>query len=252
MNQQPTVRGTPRTVVLTLQRFILLLARYWFLIAMLLTGAILASGFLAPAFMAEGQPQAGEAIYRFLAPHNHQLPQRSYFLFGRTGGVQTYSLEELLAFGANPRNLQNFVGSAEIGYKTALNHRMIAIFTGIFIGGMMWVLTGQRLRLSFIWFLPFALPLIFDGLSHMVSENSGEGFRQSNTWAVTLTGGGLPASFYSGTTFGTLNWLLRTVTGLLFGLGLAWFLFPYLARRFMSIRLRLEPRLKKIATAEKV
>ena len=245
MDQQTTVSQNTRTIVITLQKLILFLARYWFFIAILLTGAMLALGFLAPAFMVEGQPQAGQAIYRFLAPHNHQLPQRSYFLFGQNSTIQTYSLEQVLQFGADPYNLQNFIGNPEIGYKTALNHRMIAIFTGIFIGGIIWAVAGQRPQLSFIWFLPFALPLIFDGLSHMVSENSGEGFRQGNAWAVTLTGRGFPASFYEGTTFGTLNWLLRTVTGLLFGLGLAWFLFSYLAHRFLAVRLKLEPKLKK-------
>jgi uncharacterized membrane protein len=189
--------------------------------------------------------QAGQTIYRFLAPHNHQLPQRSYFLFGQNSLVQTYSREQVLQLGADPYNLQGFIGNPEIGYKTALNQRMIAIFTGIFIGGLIWAIAGQRPQLSFIWFLPFALPLIFDGLSHLVSENSSEGFRQSNAWAAALTGGGFPASFYVGTTVGTLNWLLRTVTGLLFGLGLAWFLFSYLARRFLAVRLKLEPKLKK-------
>jgi len=246
MTQQPAPSPALRTIVITLQKAVLWLARYWYFIAMLLTAAILAAGVLAPALMAEGYPDAGQRIYRFLRSQNHQLPQRSYFLFGEAGAIRSYSLEQVLNFGAAPQHLEDFVGNAEIGYKTALNHRMIAIFVGIFVGGLIWGLNRQRPQLSFIWFLPLALPLIFDGLSHMISEASGEGFRQSNAWAVTLTANAFSQTFYQGTTTGTLNWLLRTVTGLLFGLGLAWWLFSYLSRRFIAVRLQLEPRLRKI------
>ncbi|GAF90805.1 unnamed protein product, partial [marine sediment metagenome] len=47
-----------------------------------------------------------------------------------------------------------------------------------------------------------------------------------------------------GTTIGTLNWLLRTLTGTLVGLGTAWFIFPYLAEGFGDIRRQLELRLR--------
>jgi hypothetical protein len=246
MIQQNTPSPAIRTIVISLQKAVLLLARHWYFVAMLLTIAILAAGFLAPAFMAEGYPEAGQRIYRFLRSQNHQLPQRSYFLFGKAGAVQSYSLEQVLEFGAEDERLEDFVGNAKVGYKTALNHRMIAIFVGIFIGGLIWGLNRQRPQLSFIWFLPLALPLIFDGLSHMISEGSGEGFRQTNAWAVAITANAFSQIFYQGTTVGTLNWLLRTVTGLLFGLGLAWWLFSYLSRRFMAVRLQLEPSLRKI------
>jgi uncharacterized membrane protein len=195
--------------------------------------------------MAAGQPDTGRAIYGFLAPHNHQLPQRSYFLFGRAGGVQTYPIEQLVAQGANPNNMEAFLGNPEIGYKMALNHRMTAIFVAILVGGIAWGLARGRPRLSLIWFLVMTFPLLLDGFSHMLSENSGQGFRASNDWAVTLTGGLLPATFYTGATIGSLNWLLRTLTGLIFGLGLAWFLYTYLSNRFMAIRRRLEPKLRK-------
>jgi hypothetical protein len=79
----------------------------------------------------------------------------------------------------------------------------------------------------------------------MFSENSGLGFRADNAWAVSLTGGALPAWFYEGTTLGSLSWLLRTITGLLFGLGLVWFLFSYFSFRFGAIRAKLEPKLSK-------
>ena len=85
-------------MVILLQKSILLLARHWFLVAILLAWVVLGLALLAPALMAAGQPEAGQAIYRFLAPHDHQLPQRSCFLFG-PHGIDTYSLEQVLAWG---------------------------------------------------------------------------------------------------------------------------------------------------------
>src|SRR5688572_27666902 len=101
-NSRPPVGGFTRTTLIFLQKVILFLARYWFLLANLVTLTILAAALLAPTFMSLGWPEAGQALYRFLAPHNHQLPQGSYFLFGPQA---SYSLEEILAFGADPQNL---------------------------------------------------------------------------------------------------------------------------------------------------
>ena len=246
MTERTVVTGRKRQLVIFLQKLILVLATYWYFVAIMSAVVILALAFLAPAFMSTGQIETGQAIYRLLAPHDHQLPQRSYFLFGEDGGIHTYSLAQILAWGADENNLRAFVGNAKIGYKTGLNHRMIAIFTGLCIGGLIWQLAGERPRLRFIPFLLLALPLLLDGLSHMSSESSGAGFRQTNLWAVRLTGGVFSATFYQGTTVGSLNWLLRTATGLLFGLGLAWYLFTYLSHRFAAIRRELEPKLRRI------
>ena len=234
-------------LVIFLQKSILVLARHWFLVAILLAWLILALAFLAPAFMAEGQPAAGQAIYRILAPQDHQLPQRSYFLFSKNGIVHSYSLEQILAWGATPNDLRVFVGNSEIGFKMGLNHRMAAIFTAIVIGGVIWGIAGRRPRLGPIMFTLLTLPLLIDGFSHMLSENSGQGFRESNAWAVTLTQGGCSAMFYEGSTIGSLNWLLRTVTGLLFGLALVWFLFTYLTVQFEEIQTKLEAKFQKVA-----
>jgi uncharacterized membrane protein len=243
--QQRLAPGPGRDIIIFLQKSILLLARFWYPIALLLAWIILGSAFLAPALMSAGFTEAGQSIYDFLAPHDHQLPQRSYFLFGESG-LDTYSLEQVLDWGADPQNLRAFVGNAEIGYKMALNQRMTAIFVAIVSGGFIWGFARTRFRLRRIGFILLTLPLLLDGISHMISDNSGAGFRDSNAWAVALTGGVFPTTFYEGATFGTLNWLLRTVTGLLFGFGLVWFLFTYLAGRFDPIRAKLEPKLRRM------
>ncbi len=244
--QGPVAPGSLRTFVIFLQKTILTLARHWFLVANVISGTILALGFLAPAFMSAGLTDTGQPFYNFLAPHNHQLPQRSYFLFSQAGGIQTYSLEQIIAAGADPENLQAFVGNPELGFKMALNHRMVAILMAIFLGGLGWGLAKGRPRLSLIWFILLMLPLLVDGFSHMRSESSGLGFRETNAWAIRLTGGAFTDEFYEGSTIGSLNWWLRTVTGALFGLGFVWFLFTYFLVRFRAIRAQLEPKLRRI------
>jgi hypothetical protein len=246
MAEKRVVAGPARALVIAAQRSILVLARAWYFVAMMAATVILALAFLAPAFMSTGQPAAGLAIYRVLAPHDHQLPQRSYFLFSADGGVRSYSLEQILGWGADPDNLRAFVGNAEVGYKMALNHRMTAIFIGLCLGGLIWKLAGERPRLRLIPFICLTMPLLLDGFSHRSSEILGDGLRDANQWAVILTSGVFSTAFYEGSTIGSLNWLLRTVTGLLFGLGLAWYLFTYLSDRFGAVRRELEPRLRRI------
>lgn len=244
-DNQIFVTGRTRAAVINVQKFILFLARYWFLVANLLALLVLALGLFAPALMSEGMTGAGQRVYAILAPHNHQLPQRSYFLFSRAGGIQTYSRAQILAWGADPQNLEAFVGNEEIGFKTGLNQRMIAIFVAILAGGLGWGLAGERPRLNRYWLIGLALPMLVDAISHMISENGEIAFRENNVWAVWLTGGMFVPSFYEGTTVGTLNWLLRNLTGVLFGLGLVWVLYAYLSAKFKPVRARLEPRLRR-------
>jgi len=230
---------------LFLNRAVLWLARHWELVANGLFALVLGGAILAPALMSAGLTDAGQAVYRLYAPHDHQLPQRSYFLFSPQGGVRSYSLTQVLAWGGDPRNLRAFVGNPGIGFKTALNHRMLAIFIGLLAGGLLWSSTYLQPRITPFRLALFSFPMFLDALSHMFSEHGPFPFRQGNVWAVWLTGGAFPAEFYTGTTIGTLNWGLRTLTGLLFGLGTVWYLFAYLDRRFAAIRRVLEPRLRK-------
>lgn len=236
--------STGRRLVIFLQTGVWWLSKFWAPVAIFLAGAVLALALLAPTFMSEGYTGAGQTIYGWLAPHDHQLPQRSYFLFAPDGLVHGYSLEQVLAWGADPDNLRAFVGNPDIGYKMGLNHRMTAIFVGIFFGGLFWVLAGERPKVGPFLFILMMMPLLVDGFSHRASETN-MGYRNANQWAVALTGGVFGPDFYPGTTIGTLNWWLRTLTGLLFGLGLVWFLFTYFAIRFAAVRRQLEPKLRR-------
>ena len=238
--------GSNRSLVVFLQLGVWWLSRFWLPLALLLAIGMLTLAMLAPALEAEGYTDAAQTVYRWLAPHDHQLPHRSYYLFGQQGWIRSYSLEQILSWGADADNLRAFTGNEEIGFKMGLNHRMTAIFVGIVVGGLIWTFAGGRPRVGGTAFLLMTLPLLVDGFSHMASDLNGNGYRQVNLWAVWLTGNFFSPTFYQESTIGTLNWWLRSVTGLIFGLGLVWFLFTYMSYRFTLIQLKLEPKLRKV------
>lgn len=76
----------------------------------------------------------------------------------------------------------------------------------------------------------FILPLAIDGTTHLISDFAGvtAGFRYTNLWLANLTGHVFPADFYAGDTLGSFNSWMRIVTGLVFGLGFAGFVFPFI------------------------
>ncbi|MBC8255490.1 MAG: DUF2085 domain-containing protein [Ardenticatenia bacterium] len=245
MSEGVYATGRTRDLVMAIDRIILKVTRHWLLVVYASLGLYIGLAALAPLLMAANVGGLGQAIYRFYSFQCHQLPQRSYYLFGQMGAIQTYSLDQVLAQGGDPNNLRAFIGNPEMGFKLAIAQRLTAIYTALFLGGLLWGLFGRRLpRLGMLGYLLFVLPMALDGGSHMVSEVTRLGFRESNAWAEWLTGGLAAAPFYVGTTIGTLNWLLRTLTGTLLGLGTAWFIFPYLAEGFGDIRRQLEIRLR--------
>jgi hypothetical protein len=74
------------------------------------------------------------------------------------------------------------------------------------------------------------LPITVDGGTHMLSDLAGigQGFRDSNQLLAALTNNALSASFYAGDALGSFNSWMRIITGLLAGLGIVWFVFPYI------------------------
>jgi hypothetical protein len=92
---------------------------------------------------------------------------------------------------------------------------------------------GSLTPISFQFFLLLLLPIALDGLTHMANDLiygvSGDGFRDTNVWLSWLTGSTFPG-FYAGDHFGTFNWWMRLVTGLLAAWAVAFFVFPWMDR----------------------
>jgi uncharacterized membrane protein len=76
------------------------------------------------------------------------------------------------------------------------------------------------------------IPIASDGITHAISDLSGIGlgFRDTNSWLAALTDYRFLRSFYAGDAMGSFNSLTRLITGLLAGLGIVWFAFPYVFR----------------------
>jgi uncharacterized membrane protein len=222
---------------LTSQRVAYLISRNWIVPFALLTGAYVGLPLLAPVLMHWGWTGAGKAIYLVYFFLCHQLPERSYFLFGPK---VTYSLAEIQAAWKptlNPLVLRQFIGNPQLGWKVAWSDRMVSIYTSTLIFGLAWYALRRRLkRLPWWGLVLFLLPMTLDGSTHFLSDLSGlgQGFRYTNPWLVTLTHNSLPLTFYVGDALGSFNSWMRLLTGLLFGIGVAWFGFPYLDEVFVE------------------
>jgi uncharacterized membrane protein len=101
--------------------------------------------------------------------------------------------------------------------------------------------------LSFWKFAILLLPMAIDGATHMVSDLAGigRGFRDTNVWLQILTNNTLSMAFYQGDALGSFNSWLRLITGILFGIALVGFAYPYINDSFADIVRRSEATLVK-------
>jgi uncharacterized membrane protein len=211
--QQP-VTGWKRDLVLFTDRQIYHLSRHWLAVFIFLVGLYIALPILAPVLMAKGAPEVGRWIYVLYRPACHQLPERSFFLFG---AKPVYTLDELWALGAVDRSddifvRQRFVGNPEVGFKVAICERDIALYGGMFLASIAFGLVRKRLRpLSLIIFGLCLLPMAIDGGTQLIL------LRES-------------------------TWLLRVLTGWLAGVASVWLVYPHLERAFAEVRLQANER----------
>ncbi len=212
------------------QRFFASLAKHWLVILNVLLGIWVTLPFMAPVLMKFQYFGAARAVYQFYSLQCHQLPQRSYFMFGER---VTYWLDEIggVSGAKTLWGLRNFVGNERMGYKVAWSDRMVSLYTSIFIGSVVFMLWRKRMHPLSIAVVALAmLPLVIDGGAHMISDlqGIGRGFRDSNLWLSSLTNNTFPVSFYVGDQWGSFNSIMRLFSGAVAGLSLAWFLMPQL------------------------
>lgn len=213
-------------------------ARHWLLFVNLLVAAWVALPWFAPVFMHLGWNTVGKAIYFIYSFQCHQLPERSYFLFGKE---LTYSLAEIQAewqTTTDPFTLRQFIGNSEMGWKVAWSDRMVSMYTSILFGGLLYGLVRRWLKpISFWKFALLLLPMVIDGSTHMLSDLAGigQGFRDTNIWLQILTNNAFSTAFYQGDALGSFNSWLRLITGILFGIGLVAFAYPYINHSFADI-----------------
>ena len=251
MTATPQIPRAQR-LALQMQRLVLWVSKHWLLLFNGFFALYLGGAYLTPWLMQAGLETPARILYTLYGFTCHQLPQRSYFFGGEAGAFfASYDLPTLIAHGANPTNeltLRTFIGDPQLGYKAAIAHRLTGMYSGVLTAGLLYALVRHKHRLKPlpVWLLFFFLaPMAIDGTSHLINDLTGWGFRDTNAWAVRLTGGAFPPDFYVGSGVGTLNWLLRTVTGFLFGFGMIAFAYPLLEWGFEDMRREAETALAR-------
>jgi uncharacterized membrane protein len=188
----------------------------------------------APVLMKVGAPIPADVIYTIYKPLCHQFGFRSFFLFGEQtyypleeagiSGVKTFEEASGISDLHDATNTSRFearqyVGDESVGYKMALCERDMAIYSAIFLFGVVFALTGRRLKpLHFILWVVIGMgPIGLDGFSQLFSQIEWE-------WLQGI----LP--YRESTPF------LRLLTGGLFGFTTAWFAYPNLDESMSETR----------------
>lgn len=216
-------------------RWILWLARHWLLLVLLFLFVYTGLSLTAPVLMKAGWDGAADVVYTLYAPLCHQFAFRSWFLFGdqlvypravagsglrpfefyaaqdpHFAGVDLYTWSAELQLKA-----RSFRGNEQMGYKTALCERDVAIYGTMLLAGLLFSRVRRWLRPAPILLYVFLGlgPLGLDGFSQLFS------YPPFEFWPVRET---LPG--------------YRLLTGALFGLMNVWLAFPYLEQSMNETR----------------
>lgn len=224
-------------------RFTYWFANHYILVLNLIVLIYLGFPFLAPAMMAAGWNKPAGVIYKVYSATCHQFAFRSWFLFGEqpaypreaanVAGLVPYSVATGLS-DEDQFAARAFLGNPTIGYKVALCQRDVAIYGGILIFGVVFSLSGRRLKSLpwYLWIVVGMLPIAMDGLSQLVSQPPLSAL--------------IPAAILS---YRESTPILRSLTGFLFGFTTAWFGYPLVEETMKDTRRYLE---EKFARAEQL
>lgn len=190
--------------------------------------------FLAPVFMKTGVILPAKAIYSVYSISCHELAFRSWFLFGEQvyypralAGIPDVLTYEQIS-GENTIDVlkaREFVGNDAVGYKVALCERDVAIWGTMLIFGLLFSVTKNRIKPIrwYVWLFVGLVPIGLDGGSQLPAL-----MNHVPSWLFIRES----------------TPLLRTITGMLFGLTTAWYLFPLIE---MSMRETREILFRKIS-----
>lgn len=201
--------GVAANVAAGINRLAVWIARHWLAIFNCVVGIFLGLPFLAPILMEAGAPGAARTLYAIYAPTCHQLPDRSFFLFGPQAVYSTTDLERDGVIPAGTTTLGRMAlratGTTTTGFKVAICQRDVAIYGSILIGGLVfgalrpvYQRRGRRFpKMRVGLYLLLLIPLFVDGATQIV------GLRESTWW-------------------------LRAITGGIFGAATVWLTYPYI------------------------
>ncbi|HLZ10168.1 MAG TPA: DUF2085 domain-containing protein [Chloroflexota bacterium] len=165
--------GGDSPMIHALRRAVAFICRHWLWLANASLVVFAALPLLAPIFAVLGADGLSVLIFQVYSITCHQMPSRSYFLFG---------------------------------HQMAYCERNTAIYGAMAVGGLayVWLRRRQLNSLPISWYMVLILPMAIDGLTQLF------GLRES-------------------------TWLLRGLTGALFGTATIWLTFPRLQESFGEI-----------------
>ncbi len=209
-------------------RFSMWMTRNWLIAVNIIFFLYVGLPFLAPTLMEVGATLPARVIYTAYSPLCHQLGFRSFFLFGPQYAYPRASADvsDLETFGQatgiNENDLlaaRAYVGNSQVGYKVAICERDVAIYAAIFLFGILYGLSGRRLKPLhwMLWLLLGIIPMGIDGFWQLFSN-------LNLPWILTV----LP--YHESTP------LQRVLTGALFGFTTAWFGLPYIEESMRETR----------------
>jgi uncharacterized membrane protein len=219
------------------------LSRHYMALFNFMVFLYLGFAFLAPVLSKAGVETPAAFLYKAYSFVCHQLGYRSFYLFGEQmhyprqaagmSGVLTFSQATGLGESGSATDVfaaRAFIGNEQVGYKIALCQRDIAIYGGILIFGLLFSLTGLRLKSIpwYVWFVLAIVPIGLDGFSQLLSQP--------------------PLSFLP---FRESTPTLRVLTGFMFGFFTAWFGYPLVEESMVEMRQMTTVKLERLRRAVK-
>ena len=239
MTEDKKVNEPSGNLTLAIDRMVYGLTRHWLAIFNIVIAIYVGLPLLAPVLMQTGATAPARLIYLVYSPFCHQMASRSFFIFGEQyayprelAGTSLTPIEaympEIPEFeGVSPDvdewvtfllPARRFVGNEQMGYKTALCERDMAIYGFVLIAGLLFGLLRRyrKIKPLPVWaFIIFGLgPIALDGFSQLLSQ-----------YGIALA----PLSFLN-TIFPLRESspFLRTLTGAMFGFSLVWLTYPHI------------------------
>ena len=210
------------------------IARHYLLLLNLFMLFYVGLPFLAPTLMKMGATLPAKAIYRIYSPLCHQFGFRSFFLYGEqafyplaeanVAGVKTFEQATGIPNLDDPYSITRFearayIGDETVGYKVALCERDVAIYLAMLTFGIIFGLTGRRIKSLHwaLWLFIGIAPIALDGFSQLFSQFNWH-------WLASVF------PYRESTPF------LRALTGALFGFATAWFAYPNIEESMSETR----------------
>lgn len=212
-----------RRFILFVDRVSIYVGAHWLFLMNALLFIFVGLPILAPVLMYFGLTGPANVIYVVYHFNCHQLAYRSYFFLGDQP-VSVYSLDQLVSQYHVPADdlvyWADFRGNATMGYKMAWCERDAAMYMTMLLAGIVFAFVRTRLKpLNWRIYVLMLVPMAIDGF-----------------WQLFTS----PSYLFQFLPVHESNWWLRGITGVLFGIGSVWLIYPYIqdAMRDLSVQAR--------------